>query len=94
MRGLYGQMPAYPATPGFEGVGIIEGVERRFQQDVPSIGPGRKVVVVESNHGQLAGAGRHACPLDFSLCPKCFRSRCCRLLCKPSNRADHGQARA
>ena len=42
VRGLYGKMASYPATPGFEGVGVIEESKAPFSKLFRGIGPGRK----------------------------------------------------
>lgn len=51
VRGLYGAMPSYPASPGFEGVGIIEESKAPFSKLFRGIGAGRKVVVLNQFTG-------------------------------------------
>lgn len=51
IRGLYGTMPSYPASPGFEGVGIIEESKAPFSKWFRGISPGRKVVVLNQFTG-------------------------------------------
>lgn len=51
VRGLYGTMSSYPATPGFEGVGIVEEVKSPIAKMVLGIKPGRKVVVLNQHSG-------------------------------------------
>lgn len=51
VRGEYGHRPTLPATPGFEGVGIIDKVGRGLLARVRRLSPGRRVAVLNSQGG-------------------------------------------
>jgi NADPH2:quinone reductase len=54
VRGLYGRLPTLPATPGFEGVGVIEAAGAGFLRFVRGLKPGRRVVVLNGGGGNWA----------------------------------------
>jgi NADPH:quinone reductase-like Zn-dependent oxidoreductase len=51
VRGLYGKQPSLPATPGFEGVGIIDTVGAGWLAKFRGIKPGRRVAVLNPQGG-------------------------------------------
>src|SRR5271168_563086 len=51
VRGQYGRLPALPATPGFEGVGIIDAAGPGLLRLVRGLKPGRRVAVLNSAGG-------------------------------------------
>src|SRR5438876_7982573 len=51
VRGQYGRLPTLPATPGFEGVGIIDVVGPGFLRLLRGLKPGRRVAVLNSGGG-------------------------------------------
>jgi NADPH2:quinone reductase len=50
-RGVYGTMAQLPASPGFEGVGIVEEVKSAMAKVVLGVKPGRRVVVLNQESG-------------------------------------------
>jgi NADPH2:quinone reductase len=51
VRGLYGKLDRYPATPGFEGVGIVQEVHNTVAKLFLGVKPGRRVVVLNQVTG-------------------------------------------
>jgi len=51
VRGLYGRLPALPATPGFEGVGIVEQTGPGLLKVLRGLRPGRRVAVLNGKGG-------------------------------------------
>src|SRR5450432_670836 len=51
VRGLYGKLPSLPATPGFEGVGVIDAVGSGWLAKLRGIKPGRRVAVLNAKGG-------------------------------------------
>src|ERR1700722_14843675 len=51
-RGRYGVLPKLPATPGFEGVGVVEKAGPGF---LGAVYKGRRVAVLNSDGGNGAG---------------------------------------
>ena len=51
VRGQYGRLPQLPATPGFEGVGVVEAVGGGFLAKLRGIRPGRRVAVLHGHGG-------------------------------------------
>ena len=51
VRGMYGRLPTLPATPGFEGVGVIDAVGSGWLAKLRGIKPGRRVAVLNSKGG-------------------------------------------
>src|SRR6478736_3148090 len=54
VRGAYGRLPTLPATPGFEGVGVIDAVGPGFLAKIRGLRPGRRVVMIHSGGGSWA----------------------------------------
>lgn len=67
VRGQYGRLPRLPATPGFEGVGIIEAVGPGLLARLRGLRPGRRVAVLNSGGGnwaqQVVVSARNVVPL-------------------------------
>ena len=51
VRGQYGRAPALPATPGFEGVGVVDAAGPGFLRLLRGLRPGRRVAVLNSKGG-------------------------------------------
>lgn len=51
VRGRYGRLPTLPATPGFEGVGVIDAAGPGLLRIVRGLRPGRRVAVLNSHGG-------------------------------------------
>src|SRR5947209_16944616 len=51
VRGNYGKLPKLPATPGFEGVGVIDAVGPGLLRIIRGLKPGRRVAVLNSQGG-------------------------------------------
>jgi NADPH:quinone reductase-like Zn-dependent oxidoreductase len=51
VRGQYGRLPMLPATPGFEGVGVIDAAGPGFLAWLRGLRPGRRVAVLNSQGG-------------------------------------------
>ena len=71
VRGKYGKLPKLPATPGFEGVGVIEAAGSGFLRLLRGLRPGRRVAVLNSQGGnwqeQVVLPARQAVPVPKDL---------------------------
>lgn len=67
VRGQYGRLPPLPATPGFEGMGVIESAGPGLLKFVRGLRPGRRVAVLNAKGGNWAEvvvlSARHVVPL-------------------------------
>jgi NADPH:quinone reductase-like Zn-dependent oxidoreductase len=71
VRGQYGRLPSLPATPGFEGVGVIDAAGPGLLRLLRGLKPGRRVAVLNGRGGNWAEAvvipARQAVPLPDDL---------------------------
>lgn len=51
VRGQYGRLPTLPATPGFEGVGVVDKAGPGLLRLIRGLRPGRRVAVLNGNGG-------------------------------------------
>src|SRR6266516_4130290 len=51
VRGVYGRLPTLPATPGFEGVGVIDEAGPGWLARLRGLRPGRRVAVLNAAGG-------------------------------------------
>ncbi|MCI0638688.1 MAG: zinc-dependent alcohol dehydrogenase family protein [Gemmataceae bacterium] len=51
VRGQYGRLPSLPATPGFEGVGVIDALGGGLLKYLRGLRPGRRVAVLNGPGG-------------------------------------------
>ncbi len=51
VRGQYGRLPDLPATPGFEGVGVVDAAGPGFLRWLRGLKPGRRVAVLNGQGG-------------------------------------------
>jgi NADPH:quinone reductase-like Zn-dependent oxidoreductase len=51
VRGQYGRLPELPATPGFEGVGVLDSAGPLLLRLVRGLKPGRRVAVLNARGG-------------------------------------------
>jgi NADPH:quinone reductase len=71
VRGQYGRLPSLPATPGFEGVGIIDSTGPGLLRLIRGLKPGRRVAVLNGGGGnwqeQVIVSARQAVPVADDL---------------------------
>jgi NADPH:quinone reductase-like Zn-dependent oxidoreductase len=71
VRGQYGRLPTFPATPGFEGVGVVDKVGGGLIAKLRGLRPGRRVAVLNSKGGnwaeQVVIPARQAVPIPDDL---------------------------
>src|SRR5436309_2875020 len=71
VRGQYGRLPKLPATPGFEGMGIIDAAGPGFLAKFRRLKPGRRVAVLHAEGGTWAEeavlSARHVVPVPDDL---------------------------
>lgn len=51
VRGQYGRLPRLPATPGFEGVGVVDAVGPGLLRHIRRVKPGKRVAVLNGAGG-------------------------------------------
>src|SRR6516225_675598 len=51
VRGRYGRLPQMPATPGFEGAGVVEAVGGGLLARLRGLAPGKRVAVLNGSGG-------------------------------------------
>src|SRR6516164_3497548 len=51
VRGQYGRLPKLPATPGFEGAGVVEAVGSGILARLRGLAPGKRVAVLNGAGG-------------------------------------------
>lgn len=54
VRGVYGRLPELPATPGYEGVGVVERTEGGFLTGIAGVAVGKRVAVLNGAGGNWA----------------------------------------
>src|SRR5579862_3875844 len=71
VRGEYGRLPTLPATPGFEGVGIVDAAGPGLLRFLRGLRPGRRVAVLNGAGGnwqeQVIVSARQAVPISGDL---------------------------
>jgi NADPH:quinone reductase len=71
LRGQYGRLPTLPATPGFEGVGVIEAAGPGLLAKLRGLKPGRRVAVLNNTGGnwqqEVVIPARNAVPVADDL---------------------------
>jgi NADPH:quinone reductase len=71
VRGQYGRLPKLPATPGFEGVGVIDAAGPGLLRLLRGLKPGRRVAVLNGGGGnwqeQVIVAARQVVPVAEDL---------------------------
>src|SRR5262245_8243602 len=51
VRGQYGRLPSLPATPGFEGAGVVDLAGPGLLKTIRGLRPGRRVAVLNPQGG-------------------------------------------
>jgi NADPH:quinone reductase-like Zn-dependent oxidoreductase len=71
VRGQYGKRPELPATPGFEGVGVVDAAGPGLLKLLRGLKPGRRVAVLNARGGnwqeQVVIPARQAVPLPADI---------------------------
>lgn len=71
VRGEYGRLPTLPATPGFEGVGVIDAVGPGWLAKLRGLKPGKRVAVLNGAGGnwqeQVVLSARFVVPVPDDL---------------------------
>src|SRR5438093_6191007 len=71
VRGQYGRLPKLPATPGFEGAGVVEAAGPGLLRLLRGLRPGRRVAVLNAHGGnwqeQVVLPARQLVPLPADL---------------------------
>jgi NADPH:quinone reductase-like Zn-dependent oxidoreductase len=71
VRGEYGKLPRLPATPGFEGVGVVDAAGPGLLKVVRGLRPGQRVAVLNSAGGnwqeQVVVPARQLVPLPHDI---------------------------
>src|SRR5262249_32918008 len=71
VRGQYPRLPRMPATPGFEGAGVIDAAGPGLLRRLRGLAPGRRVAVLNSAGGNwqeyVVLPARHAVPVADAL---------------------------
>jgi NADPH:quinone reductase-like Zn-dependent oxidoreductase len=71
VRGTYGRLPTLPATPGFEGVGVVDAAGPGLLAWIRGLRPGKRVAVLNAGGGnwqeQVVLPARNAVPVAADL---------------------------
>lgn len=71
VRGVYGKLPTLPATPGFEGMGVVEKSGGGMIPWLRGLKPGKRVAVIAKDGGSwqesIVVSARHVIPMPDAI---------------------------